>query len=150
MAIIISEDGRNAQKIDKSRISKEGYLQEYILNNPESIPVYELKEDKKLFVAKREFSTNSGPIDALAIDQYGDIYIVETKLYKNPDKRTVVAQALDYGAALWKHFNDFSEFIAILNNESQKIFNMTFQEKVAEFFELDADQLSAMIKAFGK
>lgn len=40
-------------------------------------------------------------IDAVALDQNGDIYLIETKLYKNPDKRQVIAQVLDYGASLW-------------------------------------------------
>ncbi len=38
----------------------------------------------------------------LAFDAEGEIYIIETKLYKNPDKRRVIAQMLDYGAALWE------------------------------------------------
>ena len=72
---------KNAKKIDRSEFEKEGYLQNYIHENPESIPVYEIEEDKKLFVVAREFPTESGPIDALAIDKDGDIYVVETKLY---------------------------------------------------------------------
>ena len=150
MSIIISKQGHNAQKLDKSDFEKEDYLQNYIHNNPESIPIYELKEDKKLFVAKREFPTNAGPIDALAIDKDGDIYIVETKLYKNPDKRTVVAQALDYGAALWKRFNDFNEFTEILNQETQKKFNLAFQEKIEEFFEIDSEQSELTLDAIRK
>ena len=116
MSIIISQDGKNMQKIYKSDFEKEGRLQEYIYNNPESVPIYEIEEDKKLFVLAREFETESGPIDALAIDKDGDIYVVEVKLYKNPDKRTVVAQALDYGASLWRH-SDYGEFISKVNNE---------------------------------
>jgi RecB family endonuclease NucS len=52
----------------------------------------------------REFSTKSGPIDALGVDKDGELYLIETKFYKNPDKRTVVAQVLDYGASLWSNF----------------------------------------------
>jgi len=141
MSIIISKNGQNAKKIDKSNFQKEDYLQEYIQNNPDSIPIYELKEDKRLFVAKREFPTNAGPIDALAIDKDGEIYIVETKLYKNPDKRTVVAQALDYGAALWKHMNDFQEFINILDTETKAKFNMGFDEKIKDFFDLSDEEI---------
>ena len=141
MSIIISKNGRNAKKIDKSDFQKENYLQEYIQNNPDSIPIYELKEDKKLFVVKREFPTNAGPIDALAIDKDGEIYIVETKLYKNPDKRTVVAQVLDYGAALWKHMNDFKEFIDILNTETRAKFNMDFEGKFKDFFSLSDEEV---------
>ncbi len=146
MSIIISQDGKNAQKIDKSEIEKEDYLQNYIHNNPEAIPIYELKEDKKLLVLKREFNTNAGPIDALAIDKDGDIYIVETKLYKNPDKRTVVAQALDYGAALWRHFNDFNKFTQILNQEIESKFKISLEDKIKEFYNLDDEGLSFVLE----
>ena len=77
----------------------------------------------------------------MAVDQDGDIYIVETKLYKNSDKRTVVAQALDYGAALWKHFNDFDEFINILSTETKKNFNLEFKDKFKSFFNLGDEQV---------
>jgi len=146
MSIIISQDGKNAQRIDKSLFEKEGYLQNYIHENPESIPVYEIEEDKKLFVVAREFSTESGPIDALAIDKDGDIYVVETKLYKNPDKRTVVAQALDYGASMWRH-SDYAEFIAKINSEVNKKFKVSFEEKAKEFFSIDDEQIIAMLEA---
>lgn len=150
MSIIISKNGKDSKKLEKLDFEKEGYLQQYIHDNPESIPIYELSEDKKLFVVKREFSTNAGPIDALAVDKDGDIYIVETKLYKNPDKRTVVAQALDYGAALWKHMNDFQEFINILNTETQKRFNLSFKDKTKEFFNLSDDEIELMMDAIEK
>jgi len=146
MSIIISKQGQAAQKLDKAEFEKEDYLQNYIHENPESIPVYEIAEDKKLFVVARELSTESGPIDALAVDKDGDIYVVETKLYKNPDKRTVVAQALDYGASMWKHTNDFDEFISIIDKEVQDKFKMTFREKAKIFFEIDEDQISLMLE----
>ena len=141
MSIIISQNGKHACKIDQSNFAKEDHLQQYIHENPESIPIYELKEDKKLFIVQREFPTNSGPIDALAIDQDGDIYIVETKLFKNPDKRTVVAQALDYGAALWKHSGSFNSFLEMLDNACQSNFSVNLEDKVMEFFKLNSDQV---------
>jgi hypothetical protein len=145
MAIIITKNGKETKKIDKSDFEKENYLQNLIHENPEAIPVYEIAEDKKLFVVAREFSTESGPIDALAIDQDGDIYVVETKLYKNPDKRTVVAQALDYGASLWKHTNDFDEFINIIDKEVQDKFRISFREKAKTFFVIDEEQINLML-----
>ncbi|MCK4826105.1 hypothetical protein KA005_60725, partial [bacterium] len=98
MVIIVSKNNKNAQKVKRSDIKEEAYLQKYIHENPDAIPIYEINENKRLIVVSREFLTNSGPIDALAFDQDGEIYIVETKLYKNPDKRKVLAQLLDYGA----------------------------------------------------
>ena len=102
MAIIVTKQGKNAIKIDPSRFEQEDDLQTYIAQNPDSLPLYEIKEDIRLLILGREFPTNSGPIDAIGIDKDGEIYIVETKLYKNPDKRLVVAQVRDYGASLWR------------------------------------------------
>jgi hypothetical protein len=62
MSIIISQNGKNAKKLDKADFESEDYLQNYIHQNPESIPVYEIEEDKKLLVVAREFPTESGPI----------------------------------------------------------------------------------------
>ena len=44
------------------------------------------------------------------------ISIVETKLYKNPDKRQVIAQMLDYGAALWKSYGDGDAFLSEIDD----------------------------------
>ena len=146
MAIIISQNGQNAKKVDKSTFEKEGYLQNYIHQNPEAIPVYEIEEDKKLLVLVREFSTESGPIDALAIDKDGEIYIVETKLYKNPDKRTVVAQALDYGASLWRHLNNFDGFISTIDEEVRDKFGVGLKERVKRFFAIEDEQFDILLE----
>lgn len=146
MPIIISTNGKNAVKVDKSSFDKEDYLQKYIYENPESIPLYEIKEDIRLLILAREFPTNSGPIDAIGIDKYGELYIVETKLYKNADKRTVVAQALDYGAALWKHSNDFNEFLSVLDEHTQKIFKLKTREKIKEFFQIEDEEVETILE----
>ena len=145
MSIVISKHGQKAQLIEQSDFQKENDLQEYIQNNPESIPIYELQEDKRLFVARREFPTNSGPIDALAVDEVGNLYVIETKLYKNPDKRTVVAQALDYGAALWKHWTDFRQFIEILEREAHTRYGMSFHETLKDFYGIDSQQVEYLL-----
>lgn len=145
MAIIISKNGKGAVKVDKSSFDKEDYLQKYIYENPESIPLYEIKEDIRLLILAREFPTNSGPIDAIGIDRYGELYIVETKLFKNPDKRTVISQALDYGAALWKHSNDFNEFLGILDEHTQQVFKLRTTEKIKDFFQLTDEEVTMAI-----
>lgn len=146
MTIIVSKEGMKTQKIEKSYFERENYLQNYIHENPESIPVDEIEKNKRLFVVAREFSTESGPIDALAIDKDGDIYVVETKLYKNPDKRRVVAQALDYGASLWRH-SDTNEFIDKINNEITLKFKISFGEKIKDFFAIEEEQVKPIIDA---
>ena len=80
------------------------------------------------------------------IDKDGDIYVVETKLYKNPDKRTVVAQALDYGASLWRH-SDYNEFINKINDEINNKFKISFEEKTKDFFNIDEEQINVILEA---
>ena len=111
MAIIISKNGKGARKVEQATVDEEDYLQQYVSENPDSLPLSDIKEGAKLLVIGREFDTESGPIDVLAIDGDGDLYIIETKLYKNPDKRLVIAQMLDYGAALWKAYGDDDGFL---------------------------------------
>lgn len=129
-------------KVDKSAFEQEHKIQEYIYANPESIPLYEIKEDIRLLILAREFPTNSGPIDAIGIDREGELYIIETKLFKNPDKRTVIAQALDYGAALWKHTEDLDEFWGIIDESTQKTFNLRAVDKIKEFFAISDEEVS--------
>jgi len=113
MTTIIFTDGKQTQRIEPSNFAHEGRLQQYISENPECLPVTDIDDDAKLMIVGREFPTNHGPIDVLGVDANGNIYIVETKLYKNPDKRKVIAQLFDYGASLWKGYdsNDFTHAI---------------------------------------
>lgn len=137
MAIIISKNGKDAVKVDQSEFQLEDQLQEYIHNNPEAVPLYEINEDIRLLVLAREFPTGSGPIDALGVDQSGQIYLIETKLFRNSDKRLVVAQVLDYGASLWRHSVNFDEFVSILSSHSKQAFGMSLEGKLQDYFELD-------------
>jgi hypothetical protein len=144
MAIIISKNNQDAERVDPSEFGLEKNIQEYIYNNPNVIPLYDIDDDIKLFVAAREFGTESGPIDALAFDGNGNIYVIETKLYRNSDRRTVVAQALDYGASLWRHTTNFDDFKNRLSYHTQKQFGANFDDKYRQFFDLD-DASDAMI-----
>ncbi|MCH7985038.1 MAG: hypothetical protein IH847_00430 [Acidobacteria bacterium] len=144
MTIIISKGGKNATKVEMSAIEKEDYLQRYVYENPESIPLYEIKEDIRLLILVREFPTASGPIDALGVDGDGEIYLVETKLYKNPDKRLVVAQVLDYGASLWR-YRDFNEFVGVVEGELNKKFGVGLHQRLKDFFGLEEDEVAGLL-----
>ena len=141
MAIIISKNGKDAKKINKSIIDKEDYLQKYIYDNPETIPLYEINENLRICILAREVPTNSGAIDGLGIDQDGNIYIIETKLYKNPDKRLVVAQVLDYGASLWNNTNDFEGFMTFFEKASNKRFQLSLNQRLMNFFQLSEEEV---------
>jgi hypothetical protein len=144
MAIIISKDGKNAKRVDKATNIKEGFLQKYIRDNPECIPLYDFKEDVQLLILSREFPTESGPLDAIGMDEDGEIYLIETKLFKNPDKRTVVAQVLDYGASLWRNYSP-EDFINVLEERVAKDFHVSLKQKIMEFYKLEEEEASELI-----
>jgi hypothetical protein len=64
-------------------------------------------------------------------------------------KRTVVAQALDYGASLWRHA-EFSELLSALDVAGEKQWKMTFRDKVAEFFSLDEEGVDDLMESMRK
>lgn len=80
----------------------ESWLQQLIFDNPELLPVTEFDESfAPLIPLGREINTGIGNIDVLYISPSGQLTIVETKLWKNPEKhRTVVAQIIDYAKEL--------------------------------------------------
>jgi len=146
MTLIISKPGMKAKKVESSSFEKEGALQKYIYDNPESLPLDELKEDIRLLIVAREFPTDSGPIDAIGFDSDGEVYIIETKLYKNPDKRKVVAQVLDYGAALTFAETDSSAFLLTVENNVSEKFRVGLIEQLQDFFELNEEEVKALIE----
>lgn len=148
MALIISKNGKDAKRIDSSAFNSEDELQQYIEHNPDSIPLYDIKEDIRLLIIAREFPTQSGPVDAVGIDREGELYLIETKLYRNTDKRHVVAQVLDYGASLWRHYDDFAQFLNELERQSQKRWNISLQQKLQDFFEASEEEVQTMLDTF--
>lgn len=146
MSLIISKNGKNAKRVNRTSFENEEELQRYIEENPESIPLYDIKEDIRLLVVAREFPTQSGPIDAIGIDKDGELYLVETKLYRNTDKRNVVAQVLDYGASLWKHSSeDWEGFREELERQTQKRWSMGLQQKLQDFFGIAEEETLTVI-----
>lgn len=146
MPIVVMKKGQGAKKVGPTPVTQEALLQEYIHDNPGAIPLDDIREDIRLFVFAREFPTPSGPIDALAVDDEGAIYIVETKLYKNPDKRLVVAQVLDYGAGLWN--SDYSKIERDIDQAVSQKFGMPFRQKLMDFFGIDDEQVGGVINRF--
>lgn len=141
--IIISKDGKDAKKVTNSDFENEGHLQKYLFDNPDIIQLDEIAENEKLVILCREFPTSHGPIDELGIDQEGNIYIIETKLFKNPDKRTVIAQALDYGASLWSDYQNPDEFMSDIERELAK-YGTSLSKRIGDSFNIGDDQVETL------
>lgn len=80
----------------------ESWLQGLIHDHPTILPVSDIEPAfGELIPAAREVPCGHGFIDNLYLTPTGDIIVVETKLWRNSQmRREVVAQALDYVAAL--------------------------------------------------
>ncbi|PSB38162.1 DUF4268 domain-containing protein [Aphanothece minutissima] len=85
----------------------EAWLQQALYRAPESLPVKEIDPHiGPLIPICMELSTEAGPADILFVTPTGQIVLVETKLWRNPEaRRQVVGQILDYAKQLtgWRY-----------------------------------------------
>ena len=117
MTIALKVGKQNSKLLEASAFRRESDLQSNLSKNLKIIPVQEIEDGLELLLIGREFYSRHGPIDILAVDQNGQLYILETKLSGNSDKRRAVAQVMDYAAALWRDYRKNPEafFRAISN-----------------------------------
>jgi hypothetical protein len=101
--IIFKQDDGKIMKIMPAGYNEENLLQGLIKEYPTLLPSV---SSERIFTLSDEYPTDAGNIDILCVDEDGRIYIVETKLQKNSDRRTVVAQLLDYAAQMGKETFD--------------------------------------------
>jgi hypothetical protein len=80
----------------------EAFIQDIVFENPECLPISDIDESfNPLIPICKELNTAVGPLDILMINPNGEIAIIETKLWRNPEsRRKVVAQILDYAKEL--------------------------------------------------
>lgn len=81
---------------------QEHRLQKLLDKHPDLVPVNEFGSAWGPLVSLgREIQVSAGSIDNLFVSPTGELTLVETKLWRNPEaRRVVVAQILDYAAAL--------------------------------------------------
>ncbi len=141
MPIFIS-DGPQLRKLAERPVGNEKWLQGYIANHPEILDVGE-----ETCILAREFQTNSGPVDVLAIGRSGILYVVEVKLERNTTRREVIAQAIDYGSAIWRRTNDFDREI---RKSCHDTFGMKPEDKVSKCFGIDKEKSKEILKKAAK
>jgi len=88
--------------LTKNESLDERTVQELILRNPECLPISEIDESyNPIIPVCKELNTTAGPLDILMVSPNGELTIIETKLWRNPEaRRKVVAQILDYAKEL--------------------------------------------------
>ena len=103
--VLIGTAGANV-RLEKLTLSSgaynEAWLQQLVFNHPEILPIGDFEPGfGELCAVAREVPCAHGFIDNLYITGTGDLVLAECKLWRNPQaRREVVAQALDYVAAL--------------------------------------------------
>jgi hypothetical protein len=106
--VIIQDDG-TALPLQRLPLSAsvdgqidEVWLQKSLYRAPESLPLKEIDPHiGPLIPICMELATEAGPADILYVTPTGQIVLVETKLWRNPEaRRQVVGQILDYAKQL--------------------------------------------------
>jgi len=101
--ILLNSDG-SITELEKIKVLKESSIQELIFQYPSCLPISDIDESyNPIIPVCIELRTPVGPLDILMITPDGEIAIIETKLWRNPEaRRVVVAQILDYAKELSK------------------------------------------------
>ncbi|MDF2457771.1 MAG: hypothetical protein K0S79_187 [Nitrospira sp.] len=91
-------------------------LQNLLFDFPEAIPIRDIDPHLgPLIPICTELETGAGPADILFVTPTGQVVLVETKLWRNPEaRREVVAQILDYAKQLTSWNYDVLEEAASL------------------------------------
>ncbi len=111
---VLFRDGDEFAVLNQSESAAESALREALKRHPEVIAVPEL-DLREVVVVGRQVPVPAGSSDLLMVDADGRVIIVETRLSHNPDlRRQVVAQAVDYGASLWRAAHTLNQFEAMV------------------------------------
>jgi hypothetical protein len=97
---LIRSPGEEPHLVQETPLPKEAQLHEALTTHHELVPAEDLGLGRTAVVGW-ESGLASGYADLVLVDEYGQLCLVEVKKEGNPDTRRVVAQLLDYAAALW-------------------------------------------------
>lgn len=132
-------------------------MHDALTQHPELLPISDLGLGR-VTVVGRETGLASGYADLVLLDEHGRLCFVDVKKEGNPDTRRVVAQLLDYAAALWgKTLAEFETSVVLpyLTRDPQgpkslsDLVNHTFggEESEAEVDASFASTLAAALRA---
>ena len=115
--LILDGVERPLEKASPDEFAKsEEWMQELLFKYPGLIPVDELEPAfRGLIPIARELRTSRGPLDLCFVNPEGNITLVETKLWNNPEaRRQVVAQIIDYATELSRW--SYMELVSAVRN----------------------------------
>jgi hypothetical protein len=99
--VLIRDDSGAENVVEERELLAEKSLHDVLTRHPELIPSEDLEIGPAVVVG-RESGLDAGYADLVLVDRSAQLCLVEVKKEGNPDTRRVVAQLLDYAAALWQ------------------------------------------------
>jgi hypothetical protein len=123
---MLVRQGADEKLIPETPLPLEKDLHDVLTLHPALLPAEDLGLGTTVVVG-RESSLTSGYADLVLVDDRGQLCLVEVKKEGNPDTRQVVAQLLDYAAALWgQTVGEFESgvvagYLAHLDDEPQPV-----------------------------
>lgn len=139
--IIVDKSGKTVSP-ELVKMPNEAWLQKLLPTCPDILPTAEIDSKySQLFYIASEVTTEStkigkGHIDILYLSTNGNLVIVETKLYRNPESsRQVIGQVLDYAVSLhdtnqwnWDKLNQIYHGKDLYNDIKRKYPNIPSKE----------------------
>lgn len=142
-----------AQRLELGKTAgrNEAWLRDTLFKYPEILPIRDIDPSfGPLIPLCVELRTEAGPIDIAFINRFGQLTLVECKLWRNPEaRRKVVAQVLDYVRAIssWS-YADFQRQVSAATGRKG---NVPYQLVASHFPEIEeqrfVDETHAAIKA---
>lgn len=120
------QKGGQMKKILASEYKEERMVQDLIKTYTTLLPSI---FSSRIVTLTDEYATDVGSIDILCVDDNGRIYLIETKLQNNADRRTVIAQLIDYATQLGK------ESFELFKSKIEKKTGKTLEEILGVFGE---------------
>jgi Endonuclease NucS len=128
----------------------EDYLQALLYKHPELIPCADIDSAYRVVVPLcREMRTSSGFVDLVGVTPEGNLVIVETKLWRNPQaRREVVAQLLDYAKDLaqWTYSRLELEVKKVTPGDSRSLYERVAASGAALDESSFCDQVSRQLR----
>jgi hypothetical protein len=111
--VVIRTSAHEELVVGETPLPSEADLHDVLTSHPELLPVEDIGLGPVVVIGQ-ESGLASGYADLVYLDHKGEICLVEVKKEGNPDTRRVVAQLLDYAAALWgKSLEEFERDVVL-------------------------------------
>jgi len=135
--LVLNKEKNEILKVEVAKFGEERKLQNIIEKHPE---VLSIPTSGSIVPLVTEYPTNTGRIDLIAFDEEGRIYIIETKLHRNYDKRKALAQLIDYASQIVMH-DTFEAFKEKVRRGSGKSLEEIVRERFGDEHEEVLDRL---------